>query len=90
MRMYVWGGSPGGQEWEGMLEWDKGKKKKYLFNLFVYFKCSFLSLCQCVSKKNFNFMLCILINNKDLFDWLVDWLNYAIMSKEQTKLTSWN
>ena len=28
------------------------------------------------------------MNNKDLFDWLVDWLNYAIMSKEQTKLSS--
>ena len=30
------------------------------------------------------------MNNNNLFDWLVDWLNYAIMSKEQTKLSSWN
>ena len=39
------------------------------FNLFYcYFKCTFLSLEPMCQRKMFMFMLCILMNNKDLFD----------------------
>ena len=35
---------------------------------YCYFKCTFLSLEPVCQRKFFIFMLCILMNNKDLFD----------------------
>ena len=35
---------------------------------YCYFKCTFLSLESMCQRKFFIFMLCLLMNNKDLFD----------------------
>ena len=43
-------------------------KKKYLFYIYCYFKCTFLSLEPVCLRIFIIFMLCILMNNKDLFD----------------------
>ena len=41
----------------------------FFYNLFYcYFKCTFLSLELMCQRKIFTFMLCILMNNKDLLD----------------------
>ena len=40
----------------------------FFLNIYCYFKCTFLSLEPVCQRKIFIFMLCILMNNTDLFD----------------------
>ena len=48
---------------------------------YCYFKCTFLSLEPMCQRKIFIFMLCILMNNKDLFDWFD--LIYIILTNSE-------
>ena len=80
LQVCVCGRSRGRREGERMWEWDI-----YIYIFYVlfycYFKCTFLSLEPMCQRKMFMFMLCILMNNKDLFDWFD--LVYIILTNSE-------
>ena len=65
VRGYMAGRTPGGRQWDRKLEREKDIFK-YIF-YFGFFILGSASLAH-VSKSFFIFMLCTLMNNKDLFD----------------------